>query len=282
MSRFVVGKKEVDAFLQKSLMWNQEGIAFAYASAPEVLREIIPPQLEVAFPMVGGYVVQIKESNLGGPTMEVGLYVPVRLKRNGPVYSYFLEFIVHGPGAFNSLTQGREIFGTPKKVADSIDMWRIGNKAAAKVVRNGVTLIDVEMDIDGAYNTPAGAMLLGQPGATKSTGTNLFYRYFLERTEDGGVKFLDGQLASNQKETDIASYEAGKLRIKMQSSLNDPLGELEVVQPLGAAFFKYSETRIIRCGKLMDVENIDEIVPYLLTTRYDRGNMGDAEMFYSC
>ena len=199
MSRFVVGQKEIDNLLSKALMWNQEGIAFSFATAPEILREIVPPQMEIAFPMIGGYVVQIKESNLGGPTMEAGLYVPVKLQRNGPVYSYFLEFLVHGPGAFNSLTQGREIFGTPKKIADSIQMWRIGDKAAAKVVRNGVTLIDVEMDIDGEYNTPAGATLLGQANATRSAGSNLFYRYFLERNEDGTVRFTDGQLHSQSR-----------------------------------------------------------------------------------
>lgn len=279
MGSLVVSQKDIQNFMPAMAMHEQQGISFAFSAPPEELRRFIPADMEIVAPFVTGYVGMIKGTTYSGPFTESGIGVPVRVKQTGDTGNYFISYMVHGPGGFNATAIGRDYMGTPKKYADSIECWRTGSKAGAKVVRKGVTLIELEMDIDGEYNTYAAQQVLGYNVSGTTKGSNLYYRFCVDANEDGSVGFSNGHIIKLDRETDVRSAEMGKITsLKLGSSENDPYGDLTILQPVGAVFYNYKETRVQRVAKVADVD-ISESLPCLLTARYDRGVFGDAEAY---
>lgn len=72
----------------------------------------------------------------------------------------------------------------------------------------------------------------------------------------------------NQCEYNYQSWEPGTVSMNIRSSVDDPWGELPVSTIIGGAYSKNS----LLVHKLNLVEHLDaeEIIPYLLTGRYDR------------
>lgn len=277
MGSFISSAQDLKGFMPQMTMYEQQGVSFAYSAPPEVLRRIVPDELEILAPIVSGYVGMIKGSSYSGPFTESGLSVLARVKETGDVGNYNISFMVHGPGSFNATAIGRDYIGTAKKYADHIECWRAGATAGARVVRKGVTLIDITMDVDGDYNSYAAEQVLGKDPAGTVRGSNLYFRFCVESNADGSVGFSNGRIIKLDRETDIMRAEKGKLRsISLGHSENDPYSELAVVKPLGALFYHYRETRVTRVAKVAGF-NLEETTPKLLTARYDRGVFGDAE-----
>ena len=63
--------------------------------------------------------------------------------------------------------------------------------------------------------------------------------------------------------------EMGKIDMKLTSSEDDPLAELEVLKPVGGAHYKMDYSVMHKTLKL-DSLNPEEIAPYLITGHYDR------------
>lgn len=274
---FVVSEKEIKRFMPPTTMHEQQGVSFCFSSPPEVLRKLIPVDLEPLANVITGYVGMIKGSNFSGPFTESGLGVPVKVKKTGDTGTYFLTYLVHGPGGFNATAIGRDYMGTPKKYADSIECARAGRSVHAKVVRKGVTLIELEADIDGEYNTVTAEQVLGHAPSGTVAGNTLYYRFNVDANEDGSVGFSNGHIVKLDRETDIRTAEMGKLKsIRLGSSENDPYGDFEICQPLGVLFYDYKETRVHRVAKVADV-NVYDSLSCLLSARYDRGVFGDTE-----
>lgn len=275
----IVNENNIENFMATTIMYEQQGVSFCFACPPEVLRKYIPADLEPLANVVTGYVGMIKGSSYSGPFTESGLGVPVRVKKTGDTGNYFFSYLVHGPGAFNATAIGRDYMGTPKKYADSIDCWRTGKKVMARVVRKGVNLINLEVEINGEYNTVAAKSVLGSASSGTVSGSNIYYRFNVDANEDGSVGFSNGHIVKLDRDTDIRSVEMGKItRINLGYSENDPYGELEIAQPLGAVFYNYKETRVNRVAKVADAD-VYESLPCLLSSRYDRGVFGDTECY---
>ncbi len=111
------------------------------------------PYLTLLAPVMSAYICQIKEPSFGGPFMESCIWFPVTYEETRG--NYFLNLMLHGPGEECGKIIGKEYCGLPKKTAERIEIRRIGDRAFAKVVRYGVTLLDVQVTLDGAYNDGA-------------------------------------------------------------------------------------------------------------------------------
>lgn len=184
--------------------------------------------------------------------------------------AYPLTLLLHGPGAESGVIAGREGAGIPKKLADSIDLRRMDNHATASVARHGQTLMNVSWDA-GELNDPsimqqfAGTLALGKEAEMNS----FFYRYDINQHDDGTNHFSNVQLVATQLRSLADQVEPGSLSIEMNSTPDDPFGELKVLKPLGAAWFHF-DTSVMFNTLTLDTVDTDATMPKLLTGRYDR------------
>ncbi len=86
--------------------------------------------------------------------------------------------------------------------------------------------------------------------------------------ENGVSHFLNGALLMNQCEYNYQSWEPGIVSLNLKSSIDDPWAELPVNTIIGGAYSKNS----LLVHKLNLVEKLEanDVIPYLLTGRYDR------------
>jgi hypothetical protein len=79
---------------------------------------------------------------------------------------------------------------------------------------------------------------------------------------------MNGGLIKLDAGYDYLSWEPGEAKLKLQSSVDDPFAELPINTVIGGAYAKNNLT----LSGLTLLEHLDanEIVPYLLTARYDR------------
>lgn len=277
MNSFVVSKDDVKNFSKGICVNHQEGLLLSYAVPEEIARRIVPPHFELAAPVVNAYICQIKEPSFGSPFMESCIWFPVRYQ-DSIRGNYFLSLMLQGPGEECGKIVGRDCCGLPKKSTELIEVRRTGNIATAKVVRHGVTLMDVKATLDGAYNDPSAEMMLGAHQAGDIfTSKNLFHKVDLEPTKTG-VTFMNARLMYTDYQNTCEHWDKGSLEIKMTSSPDDPYGELEVLRPLGAVWYKYGDCIRTDAGLLAQLDT-DAVMPYLMTGLYDRSMMGEKSIF---
>lgn len=270
MSSFKVSDQNVKDFLNLPSMNDQAGISFAYATDPEKLASLIPAPLKLVAPIVVGYVVHMGKPSFGAPYLEQTLYALVSYdgKMMG---AYPFELLLHGPGAETGLVAGREGACIPKKLADDITLRRTGDHAEASVIRHGKELLHVEFD-KGAINEPsfmeqfASMLPLNQEVQTNS----FFFNYNLKQDKAGANHFENVELVATQMKSYTDQLEAGKLSITLDSTEDDPLGELPVLKPLGAAWYHFNTSTMFNTLHLTPVDAA-ATAPYLITGRYDRG-----------
>ena len=95
------------------------------------------------------------------------------------------------------------------------------------------------------------------------------------QTEQGNMEFLNVDLMELFTEHTVKVFEPGKLvEIKVASSADDAYGELEVVAPMAAAYFKTDGITMKSTRKLEPLDP-EAVLPYLMTARFDRGLLGD-------
>lgn len=272
MGSFFVSDKDVENFSKNVHVDNQEGLLLTYEAPMEVIRRITPPHFELLDSTVNAYICQIKNPSFGGPFMESCVWFRVKYKET--TGNYFLSLFLHGPGEECGKIIGRDCCGLPKKTTELIEIRRMGKTAIARVVRHGVTLMDVRAELDGEYNSPEAVVRIGDHKAGEVFNSiNLFHKVDLNPTKTG-VEFRNARLMYTEYQNTCQNFEKGKLEIRMNSSPDDPYGELEVVKPLGAAWYKYGEIVRVDAGLVTEVDT-KKTMSYLMTGLYDRSMMGD-------
>ncbi len=260
-----------------SVMGDEKGVYFTYRSDIQAIAGIVPKPLEVAFPMVSGYIVNINRPAFTLPYREamLGVYV----KFGSQVGLYPVSFLLSGPGAEMATLPGREKFGLPKKMCeheDDIQIIRSEGAVRATACRHGVVLADVSVKLDGAYNSPgAEACYQGAADGGKSGGVSFYMHPSMEPDENGIPVFTRVNVYSNVAEYSYRIWQPGKVTVRLKSSADDPWGQLPVLENLGGA---YSENDI-EMKELIKVAEADPelAVPKLLTSRYDRLGLAGGE-----
>ena len=253
-----------------SIMGDEKGVYFTYRSDIQAIASIIPKPLEVAFPLVSGYIVTIDKPAFTLPYREAMLGVYVKLGEQIGLYP--ISFLLSGPGAEMATLPGREKYGLPKKMCeheDDIRIIREDGRVRATATRHGVTLADVSVKLDGAYNNQAAtACYQGAEDGGKSGGMSFYMHPLMEPDAEGLPTFARVNVYSNVAEYSYRIWTPGKVTVRLQSSTDDPWGQLPVLENMGGA---YSENDL-EMKALVKVAEADpkQAIPKLLTSRFDR------------
>jgi len=267
VSSFRVSKDEISNFGKVSLMDNQEGLYISYLTDPSAILNILPPPLKpFSLPVVTVSICHIQNPSFADDYYEAILGVYATYKNQLGLYT--IGLVLGGQGAEMAVQCGRDNGSIPKKLGAEFVIRRNGDQVCASVTRRGTQLVDVNMTL-GEYNSSLTAPLYQFPGAGKQTFGGGFYFHFNRIPDENGVShFVDGALLMNQCEYNYSAWEPGTVAMEVNSSIDDPWGELPIRTMIGGAYSKNS----LLVHKLNLVEKLDAetIIPYLLTGRYDR------------
>lgn len=274
---FFTPVEDAKKFFKESVMYEQEGIYVSWLTDPKVIKRILPPPMKMVAPVVTAYIINIQKPTFCSRYTEGACAIPCTC--NGEEGVYWISFMLSGPGAVMGTVAGREMAGIPKKIADEICVERIGNYAHAHIIRQGIKIIDVEVDICGQYNNVAAYNIYGDPKpGEEALLKGFFYKYDMNKDDNGIVKFTDGRVITCNFDTTYHTWEKGKAKVTLQPSIQDPWAELEVIEVLGAGYA--TDDINLSLTKEVCKVDIEEAIPYLLAARYDKGALNQEEKVY--
>lgn len=264
---FHVPKEDLPNFGKVSLMDEQEGLYLAYLTDPAAIARILPPPLKpFSMPVVTLSVCHIHKPTFADDYYEAILGVYATYGKSLGLYP--IGLVLGGPGAEMAVQCGRDNGSIPKKLGAEFVIRRNGNTVTAGVARRGTQLVDITMEL-GQYNSPLTHALYQNPGAGKQVFGGGFYFHFDRIPDENGVShFTNGALLQNLCEYNYQSWEPGTASLSLKSSIDDPWAELPINTIVGGAYSKNS--LLVHKLNLVEKLDADEIVPYLLTGRYDR------------
>ncbi|MEG2176760.1 MAG: acetoacetate decarboxylase family protein [Oscillibacter sp.] len=267
VTTFYTPAEELPNFGKVSLMDEQEGLYLAYLTDPAAIARILPPPLTpFSMPVVTLSVCHIHKPTFADDYYEAILGVYCTYGKTLGLYP--ISLVLGGPGAEMAVQCGRDNGSIPKKLGAEFVIRRSGSHVTAGVTRRGTQLVDISMEL-GHYNSPLTHALYQAPAAGKQVfGGGFYFHFDRQPTENGVSHFMNGALLQNLCEYNYKTWEPGFADLKLQSSVDDPWAELPINTIVGGA---YSENSLL-VHKLSMAEhlNAEDIVPYLLTGRYDR------------
>jgi len=277
---YFMSAESMKSFMKTGAMNSQDGI-FLYGITDPCVKELLPPPLELTDPdnpMFYLYIVNIREPSFAPWYLEGG--IGVLAKYGGKTGVYFFNLLLSGPGALMGAYTGREGSGLPKKLCERIVVERTGDYGHCFMERNGVRLVDVELEI-GSYNQPELKMGMENCGEIdggflSEGGGCLLHRY---RIGDNGAK--DMELIFYDSPNRYFTWEPASATVKLKSSIDDPYGEIPLKSVLGAAW-SVCDNWVKEVSVLHNYpqEQTPEIMRYLFTGRYDQCLLYDAHQLY--
>lgn len=264
---FRVSDGDLPNFGKVSLMKNQEGVYLAYLTDPAAIARVLPPPLKpFSIPVVTLSVCHVKEPTFADDYYEaiLGVYATY----GATLGLYPLGLVLGGPGAEMAVQCGRDNGSIPKKLGAEFVMRRNGDTVTAQVTRRGTQLVDLSMEL-GQYNSSLTGTLYQFPAPGKKTYGGGFYFHFDREPDEQGVShFMNGCLLQNLCEYTYHTWMPGFGSLRLQSSIDDPWAELPINTIVGGAYS--CNDLMVHKLNLADKVDADDIVPYLLTGRYDR------------
>jgi len=216
-----------------------------FRTKTEVVKRVLPPPLEPDPEPVGlAYVAEFHRTNFGVTYNEAGLFISAQFK--GEVGNYCLSMPVTNDMA---MIGGRELFGFPKKIAETICVERKGNKATGVCIRKGIPIIEIKVNLTG----PA------EPEAIPPLRPNYLFKCFQDPSL---VKFdYIPRLVKQYNEIDWGKAELGEGELTLARSKYDPIHEIPVEEVLVASYAKGMEIRMQPGEVIAEVDPI-EFLPY--------------------
>ena len=242
-----------------------QNLQFAFRTDMEVLKKALPPIFEPVAPVISGGIVYNIKNGFTDFYREASMGTMVKYK---DTYAfYLLMFVLSGPGAENATIGGRERFGLPKKLCENtedIAIEKDGNHVHAYAKRKGVTLMDVTMELDETLIDEKSP----KPG-DKSGGLSYYLQPIITPAGDGADHFARVDMYSNVAENTMHKFvPAASTIVKCESSIDDPWGEFPVLESLNGAYTEHHT--LMKELYLVESFSAEELMPYLMTTRYDK------------
>ena len=150
---------------------NGEMLAVDFLSDPDVVASVLPPPLQAAEEPLLSAMVGRWQSNCVGDFYGGAIYVAAR--HDGIEGRYVLAMWMDGdvPTIY-----GRDLFGEPKKLAES-RLHRRGDEYSAWLERGGVRLLELHAQLPTDLGNTAFALQAGQTSPSSSSRNSATYGF---------------------------------------------------------------------------------------------------------
>ena len=218
---------------------GSEVVTAVFRTDPAVLARVLPrplrpPERPIAFAFVAHY----PNTNFATVYSEAALFVQAEYR--GRKGMYCIAMPVDDDMA---MAGGREVFGYPKKMAESITLEKAGPKVVGSVVRKGTELIRIEVEPNRAADIDA----LALPGERDPTSPRAFevtvylFKHFQSPTMRG-FDYLPRLVAEPVVLRPRDDVLDGQGTLLLTSSPYDPVGEIPVVEMITCAYGTFDNT----------------------------------------
>jgi acetoacetate decarboxylase len=218
---------------------NGEMLSIAFLSDPDVVAAVLPPPLEASDEPLLTAMVGRWQSNCVGDFYGGAIYMAAR--HEGTEGQYVLAMWMNGdvPTIY-----GRDLFGEPKKLAES-RLHRRGDEYSAWLERGGVRLLELH------------AQLPSDLGPSESDGVNFNFK---ARPAANGIGLEEDAILTRATfHTIVRKARTGSGTLTLRSTVHDPVGELPIVSLAGAS---YVECDLIGACKSVATVPADVFLPY--------------------
>ena len=218
-----------------------EVIAAIFRTDADVLSMILPrPLRSPKDPLALAFVAQYPETSFGTVYNEAALFVQAEYRGRSGMYC--LSMPVDDDMA---MAGGREVFGYPKKMAESITIEKEGSALVGRAVRKGTEILRIEAE----PKTVEGVEKLAVTGVPDSSDPRHFtvtvytFKHFTSPTMRG-FDYVPRLIAEPVVMRPRADVRCGVGTVKLTSSPYDPLGELPVGELLCCAYGRFDNTML--------------------------------------
>lgn len=227
---YALTKTELDALRRAQVYFEFTGaemLMAAYRTDPAVVAQILPRPLKPApDPLAFAFVGHYPRTNFGSVYNEGALLVRAILGREEGFYCLAMPVTDD-----MAMVGGREYFGFPKKIAESITLERAGNRVVGSVCRRGTEILRIELEPTAPVE-PADLALLGTPGVDRQgrpcrQAPSFLYKFF--PSPDGkGFDYLPRLVRQVTLFAPRPGLQKGQGHVVVKSSPWDPLGDIPV------------------------------------------------------
>ncbi|MHA2379119.1 MAG: acetoacetate decarboxylase family protein [Candidatus Thorarchaeota archaeon] len=217
-------------------------VTVMFTTTEDAIRRVLPPPLEPGqLPIASAYVAEFHKPDFCPPYNEAAVFVPAQYKEEPG--SYCLSMPVTNDIA---MIGGREIYGYPKKIAESISVQRFGQEVKGQCVRRGVPIVEIEGILSDVLDEEV------------SVGPHFLVKSI---ADEGGVGAgFKPLLIRQQNKVEFDRVETGEGTVKLGDSVYDPLHEIPVNE---VVMVSYSEGNIIMPpGEVLSEIDPEEYSPY--------------------
>ena len=237
----------IQARLAEPRFLSAQLLTVQYLTRPEIVRHVLPPGLEpteqpVATVMLGHW----GRSNVCHAFSGACFYVQARHKEHVGDYCLAMQMSTDAAIIF-----GREVFGEPKKYAKTT-LERSGTTLRGRVERYGSPIIRIE------------ATMQKKEPPTEGGFTNFHYK-FLPKCDGQGLEG-DPVLVMASFKTKPTLIESGMATLTLANTVLDPLGEIEILEVLGASYVEADTYS--RCQALARIDT-EAFLPYAYSKNDD-------------
>ena len=253
---FVKTPQELLRLRQKKFdFYNAEMVFAVWLTRPDVVERLLPPPLKPAgLPMATAFIATYPRTSFGPPYNEAALFLSAQY--NNVLGSYCLAMPVTNDMA---MAGGREVFGFPKKIAQQIQLAKLGEKTIGFVERNGIHFFELEFTHD-EQSVPEYLKQSFDITNEAGAGTYLFKSFM---APDDQIFDYPPRLIRQNTVFRPTIIEWGQAQVKLIPSDYDPWYEVEVVNPLGALRIVGNNTMLP--GQVLAEVDPLEFAPYAFT-----------------
>ncbi len=218
-----------------------EVLAAVFRTDPDVLEQILPrPLRSPSNPLALAFVAHYPQTNFGTVYNEAALFVQAEYRGRSGMYC--LSMPVDDDMA---MAGGREVFGYPKKMAESISLETVGSKVIGSAVRKGTEILRIEAvpKTTGGIETLAMTGIPDPNDARSFEVTAYMFKYF-NAPNMRGFDYLPRLVAEPIVLRPRPEVLFGDGIVTLTSSPYDPLGEVPVVEMVTCAHGLFDNTML--------------------------------------
>ena len=218
-----------------------EMLAAVFRTDQKVLEQILPrPLRSPTNPLALAFVAHYPQTSFGTVYNEAALFVQAEYRGRSGMYC--LSMPVDDDMA---MAGGREVFGYPKKMAESISLEKQGSKVIGSAVRKGTEIVRIEVE----PKTTEGFEKLAMTGVPDPTSERSFevtaymFKHFTAPSMRG-FDYLPRLVAEPVVMRPRPEVLFGEGSVTLTSSPYDPLGEVPVVEMVTCAYGLYDNAML--------------------------------------